>query len=299
MPDLGPFGSASPVVFGLTAAALWGTADFGGGLASRRTTLFGVILVSQVAGIAGAVLLAIARAEPLPAVLDIAWSVIGGLLAAVGIIGLYGALAVGRMSVVAPVTAVLAALVPVSFGIVTQGLPVASVVIGIALSILAVVLVSRVPGHSGKPPNASEAGSRSGLDLALVGGVGLGLFAVAISRVDPAIVFGPLAIVRVTEASAVALVAVALRRPAAISVALVPVVLIVGVLDMGGNAGFLFARQTGPLAVAATLSSLYPITTIVLAALLLRERLTLTHGLGIAAALAGIGLISSGSVGSA
>jgi uncharacterized membrane protein len=296
MSDPGPLGSASPVVFGLTAAALWGTADFGGGLASRRATLYGVSLVSQVAGVAAAVGLAIARAEPWPGTLDVAWSVIGGLLAAVGIVGLYGALAVGRMSVVAPVTAVLAALVPVSFGILTQGLPVTSVAIGIALAIVAVVLVSRVaesPTHVGA---TTAARSRSGLDLAVVGGLGLGLFGVAISRVDPGLVFGPLAIVRVTEASAVALVALAFRRPAAMSVALLPAVLVVGVLDMGGNAGFLFARQAGPLAVAATLSSLYPITTILLAALVLRERLTLSHGVGIATALAGIVLISAGSV---
>lgn len=298
MPDPGLFGSASPVVFGLTAAALWGTADFGGGLASRRATLYGVILVSQIAGVAAAVLLAIVRAEPLPAMLDIAWSVIGGLLAAVGIVGLYGALAVGRMSVVAPVTAVLAALVPVSFGILTQGLPVTSILIGIALAVIAVVLVARATHDAGTAAH-TDARSRSGFDLAVVGGVGLGLFGVAISRVDPALVFGPLAIVRVTEASAVALVAVALRRPAAMSVALLPAVLVVGVLDMGGNAGFLFARQTGPLAVAATLSSLYPITTILLAAIVLRERLTLSHGLGIATAIAGIVLISAGSAGSA
>jgi uncharacterized membrane protein len=296
MSDPGPLGSASPVVFGLTAAALWGTADFGGGLASRRATLYGVILVSQVAGVAAAVALAIARAEPWPGMLDVAWSVVGGLLAAVGIVGLYGALAVGRMSVVAPVTAVLAALVPVSFGIVTQGLPVASVGIGIALAIVAVVLVSRVAEDATHGGAALAARSRSGLDLAVVGGLGLGLFGVAISRVDPGLVFGPLAIVRVIEASAVALVALAFRRPAAMSLALLPAVLVVGVLDMGGNAGFLFARQAGPLAVAATLSSLYPITTILLAALVLRERLTLSHGVGIATALAGIALISAGSV---
>ena len=299
MPDVGPFGSASPVVFGLTAAALWGTAVFGGGLASRRATLYGVILVSQVAGVAAAILLAVVRAEPLPSTFDIAWSVIGGLLAAVGIVGLYGALAVGRMSVVAPVTAVLAALVPVTFGILTQGLPVATVVIGMVLAIVAVVLVSRIADDATAAADTTLPRPRSGLNLAIVGGVGLGLFGIAISRVDADLVFGPLAIVRVTEASAVALVALALRRPAAVSVALLPAVLVVGVLDMGGNAGFLFARQTGPLAVAATLSSLYPITTVVLAALVLRERLTLSHGMGIATALAGIALISAGSVGSA
>jgi drug/metabolite transporter (DMT)-like permease len=293
MPDAGQFGSVSAVVFGLGAALLWGAADFGGGLASRRSTVFGVVLVSQAAGFVAAIVLAIIRAEPLPSAIDVMWSVIGGVLAAVGIVGLYGGLAVGRMSIVAPVTAVLGALVPVLFGVVTQGLPVAAVVVGIALAIVAVVLVSRVPGE------ADSARRRSGLDLAVVGGLGLGLFGVAISRVDPALVFGPLAIVRVSEAAAVALAVLALRRPAVVSAGLLPAVLLVGVLDMLGNAGFLFARQTGSLAIAAALSSLYPITTVLLAAVVLRERLTRSHGLGIATALAGIALISAGSVRSA
>jgi drug/metabolite transporter (DMT)-like permease len=156
-----------------------------------------------------------------------------------------------------------------------------------------VVLVSRVPGE----PDSAR--TRSGLDLAVVGGLGLGLFGVAISRVDPALVFGPLAIVRVSEAAAVALAVLALRRPAVVSAGLLPAVLLVGLLDMLGNAGFLFARQTGSLAIAAALSSLYPITTVLLAAVVLRERLTRSHGLGIATALAGIALISAGSVRSA
>ena len=118
----------------------------------------------------------------------------------------------------------------------------------------------------------------------------------AISRVAADLVFGPLTIARLVEASAIAIVVLATRRPARVPAALVPAVLLVGVLDMAGNAGFLFARQTGPLAVAAVLSSLYPVMTIVLAGLVLRERLTVTHGLGIAAAVGGVVLIGAGSV---
>jgi drug/metabolite transporter (DMT)-like permease len=290
VPDAGQFGSASTVVFGIGAALLWGAADFGGGLTSRRSTVFGVVLVSQVAGFVAAIGLAILRAEPLPSAVDVLWSALGGVLAALGIVGLYGGLAVGRMSVVAPVTAVLAAIVPVLFGVITQGVPVTAVVLGIVLAIIAVVLVSRVPGGT------ENLVTRSGLELAVVGGLGLGLFAIVISRIDPAIVFGPLAIVRATEAGAVTLAAFVLRRPAGLSVGLLPAVLLVGFLDMLGNAGFLFARQNGSLAIAAALSSLYPITTVLLASVVLRERLTRSHGLGIATALAGIVLISVGSV---
>jgi uncharacterized membrane protein len=286
MPDPGPFGSASVVVFGLLSAAAWGSADFGGAIATRRATLFGVVVISQLSGMAAAALLAVARAEPVPAVADVAWSVAAGLLGAVGITALYAGLAVGRMGVVAPITGVLAALVPVAVGIALEGEPSAVVVIGMALAILAVILVSRVPG---------ESGSRSGIELALIGGAALGLFNVAISRVDDHLLFGPLTIVRSVEAATMVVVILVSRRPAAAPARLVPAILVVGVLDMTGNAAFLFAQQTGPLAIAAVLSSLYPVTTLILAALVLRERVTATHALGIAAAIAGIVLIGAGT----
>lgn len=286
MPDPGPFGSASVVVFGLLSAAAWGSADFGGGLATRRGTLFGVVILSQVAGMVVAAALAVVRAEPLPSPVDAGWAALAGVLGAVGITGLYAGLAVGRMGVVAPVTGVLAALVPVVVGVTLEGLPPGIVLVGIALAIAAVVLVSRVPG---------ESGARSGIELALAAGLALGLFNVAISRVDDRLVFGPLTIVRAIEAATIAVVILASRRPAAIPGRLVPAILVIGVLDMTGNAAFLFAQQTGPLATAAVLSSLYPVTTLILAALVLRERMTRTHALGIAAAVGGVVLIGAGA----
>ncbi|HEY0443964.1 MAG TPA: hypothetical protein VGC90_07075, partial [Candidatus Limnocylindrales bacterium] len=223
MPDPGPFGSASVVVFGLLSAAAWGSADFGGALATRRATLFGVVVLSQLAGMVAAVILAITRTEPIPGLADVGWSVIGGVLGALGITALYAGLAVGRMGVVAPVTGVLAALVPVSVGIALEGQPSGIVVIGMALAIVAVVLVSRVPG---------ESGSRSGIELALAGGVALGLFNVAISRIDDRLLFGPLTIVRAVEAATMVIVILVSRRPATVPRALIPAVLVVGILDM-------------------------------------------------------------------
>src|SRR4051812_21318495 len=141
MADSGPFGSASVVVFGLLSAAAWGSADFGGGLTTRRATLYGVVLLSQVTGMAVAFVLALVRGEPPPAPADTRWAVLAGVLGANGIAGLYSGLAVGRMGVVAPVTGVLAAVVPVAAGIALEGLPPGIVVAGIVLAIVAVVLV--------------------------------------------------------------------------------------------------------------------------------------------------------------
>jgi drug/metabolite transporter (DMT)-like permease len=286
MGDGGPFGPASVIVFGLFAAVAWGAGDFGGGLVGRRITVVVLVLATQLVGMVAAMLLAVVRSEPVPAPVDIGWSALSGVLGAAGIMALYRGLAVGRMGVVAPVTGVLAATVPVIVGIVLEGLPPPMVVVGIAAAVVAVVLVSRVPG---------DEDARSGLDLALIGGLGIGLFNVTLTRVDDALVFGPLTIARLTSAIAIGVALLALRRRPAIPTRLVPAVVLIGLLDMAGNAGFLLAEQTGSLAVASVLSSLYPVTTVVLAALLLGERITRDHGAGIVLALLAIVLIAAGS----
>jgi drug/metabolite transporter (DMT)-like permease len=288
MGETGPLGPASVIAFGLISALAWGFADFGGGVASRRATLFGVVLVSQVAGLAVSIVLAILSSEPWPAPVDVAWSALSGVIGAAGVLALYGGLAVGRMGVVAPVAGVLGASVPVLAGIVLEGLPQPIVLAGIGLAIVAVVLVSRVAG--------GEGAGRSGIELGLVAGLCIGLFNVTISRVDESLVFGPVSIVRIVVIVLVAAVILVARRPGSVPGRLLPAVAVIGILDMIGVAAFLFAEQTGPLAVASILSSLYPVTTVLLAAVVLRERVTRHHAVGIAAAAVAILLIGAGSL---
>lgn len=288
MGDAGPFGPASVIAFGLVSALAWGIADFGGGLASRRATLFGVVLVSQVAGLVVAIGLAILRGEPWPAPADFAWSALSGVIGTAGVLALYGGLAVGRMGVVAPVAGVLGASVPVLAGIALQGLPQPIVLAGIGLAIVAVVLVSRVAGGVGA--------GRSGIELGIVAGLCIGLFNVTISRIDESLVFGPVSIVRIVAIGLVAAVILVARHPGQVPARLLPAVAVIGVLDMTGVAAFLFAEGSGPLAVASILSSLYPVTTVLLAAIVLRERVTRHHAIGIAAAAVAILLIGAGSV---
>ncbi len=288
MAEAGLFGPASVIAFGLVSALAWGIADFGGGLASRRATLFGVVLVSQVAGLVVALGLAILRAEPWPAPADFAWSALSGVIGTAAVLALYGGLAVGRMGVVAPVAGVLGAGVPVLVGIVLEGLPPPIVLAGIGLAIVAVVLVSRVAGGVGA--------GRSGIELGIIAGLCIGLFNVTISRIDESLVFGPVSIVRIVVIVLVAAVILVGRRPASVPAGLLPVVAVIGVLDMTGVAAFLFAEQTGPLAVASILSSLYPVTTVILAAVVLHERVTRDHAIGIVAAAVAILMIGAGSV---
>lgn len=286
MAEGGPFGPASVVVFGLLSAIAWGAGDFAGGVAGRRVSVLALVLATQIVGMAVALVLAVLRAEAFPAPADLGWAAMAGVFGAIGILGLYTGLAVGRMGVVAPVTGVLGAGVPVLVGVALEGLPPPIAVAGIAAAIVAVVLVSRIAGSEGQ---------RSGIELALVGGVGIGLFNITVTRVDEALVFGPLTVVRLAAAAFIALALLSRRKPVSLPPRLVPLILVIGVLDMTGNAGYLLAEASGSLAVAAVLSSLYPVTTVVLAIAILREPVTRQHALGIGLALFAIAAIGAGS----
>ena len=268
---------------------MWGCGDFGGGLLTRRTALFGVVLGSQLVGMAMAFVIAVVRGETAMLPADVLWSVLAGLAGGIGISGLYNGLAVGRMGVVAPITAVLAALIPVAAGILLQGIPAPLVVAGIGLAIVAVVLVSRV----GDDPDVPD--RPSGLRFALIGGVGIGLFSVFVAQLSDGHAFGPLTLIRGTEAALIALVVLVTRASWRPERRLWAPIAGVGVLDMAGNGAFILAVQAGSLAVAAVLSSLYPVTTVVLAAVFLRERVTATHAVGIALAIAAIACIAAGT----
>jgi drug/metabolite transporter (DMT)-like permease len=248
--------------------------------------VFGIVLVTQTVGLILAVGLAVLAREPLPTAVDVAWSVAAGFLGAIGITALYRGLAVGRMSVVAPVTGVLAAALPVVVGILGEGLPAGTVLVGIGLAFAAVVLVSRV---------SDDGGRSGGLGLAVIAGTAIGVFNVTLTQVAEGSVFWPLAIMRVSQVGVIVVAVLATRSAWRMPGGLVPRVAVVGVLDMAGNTFFLLAAQSGALAIAATLSSLYPVTTAILAATLLRERIAAAHAVGIAAAGVAIALIASGS----
>jgi uncharacterized membrane protein len=233
-----------------------------------------------------ALALALLRGEGFPVGRDLVVCAIAGVIGGIGITTLYRGLAVGRMGIVAPVTGVLAAVIPVAAGIVLEGLPSEPVLIGIALAIVAVVLVSRVAG---------ETGGRDGLVEAVVAGTALGLFGVAISQLTEGVVFSGLTLIRLVQCALVVGIVLVARQAWRPSGSVVPALAAIGVLDMAGNAFYLLAIQTGALAIAAVLSSLYPVVTVILAAIILRERVTLDHAVGIALAAVAVVLIGVGS----
>lgn len=245
-----------------------------------------MVLLSQLVGLAIAVGMALIRDEPFPVGRDLLLSLLAGGLGGVGITSLYRGLAVGRMGIVAPVTGVLAAIIPVTAGIILEGLPRDIVLAGIVVAIVAVVLVSRV---------TDEGGGRSGLTEALVAGVAIGLFGVVISQLSDGIVFSALSVMRATQSVLVVAVVLITRSAWRVPRASLAPFAVVGVLDMAGNSFYLLAVQSGALAVASVLSSLYPVTTVILAAIVLRERVTRDHAVGIVLAAAAILMIGLGS----
>jgi drug/metabolite transporter (DMT)-like permease len=248
--------------------------------------LFGVVLASQLVGAMLALVLAVVRGESAPLPADLGWSLVGGLAGGIGISALYQGLAVGRMGIVAPITGVVAAVIPVVYGIVLQGVPTLAVMVGVGLAFVAVVLVSRVSDDRTGP---------SGVGLALLAGISIGVFGVVIAQFSEGRVFGPLAVIRGTEALLIGAFVLIGRRTWRPNRRLWPALAVVGILDMAGNGTFILAVQAGSLAVAAVLSSLYPVTTVILASVVLRERVTRSHAAGIALAVVAIACITAGS----
>jgi drug/metabolite transporter (DMT)-like permease len=268
--------------FGLLSALVWGAGDFFGGLATRRARPFSVVLVAEVAGALLLALAALLLLQPLPPPTDLGWSAGAGLAGAVGLLALYTALAGGHMGIVAPISAVVAAVVPIVVGAMLEGLPTPTQLAGFGVALGAVWLLSS---------SGERSASARDLRLALLAGLGFGFYFVLIDRTGAVGGFWNLAFARTVAALALLLLMLLLRHPLLPPRDVLPINVLNGSLDAGGNLFFLLAAQTGRLDVASVLSSLYPGTTVLLAWLVLGERLNRPQAAGVAAALAAIVLI--------
>jgi drug/metabolite transporter (DMT)-like permease len=272
------------IIFGLAASLCWGSGDFSGGLASRRAPAFSVVVVNYAIGFVLLVILALIWKEPFPNSADLLWGGVGGMAAVLGLLSFYTALASGKMGVVAPVSAVLTATLPVLFNAFTAGLPTLLQLVGLVLALLAIGLISRPERTKGMP---------KGLGLALLAGCGFGCFFILISRVNPASTFWPLATARLASVSMLLVVARIRRRPIALGRSELPLVALAGILGAMGNTFFLLAAHSGRLDLATILSSLYPAATVGLSTLVLRERATRVQAVGIGLVLVAVPLIST------
>ena len=282
----------------LGSAALYGAADFIGGMTARRADTIAVVVLSQSAGMLLVALILATTGTPLPATRDLTWSVAAGLAGGVGVALLYRALAVGVMSLVAPVTAVCAVAVPVIVAVSLLGeRPSLTASIGIAVAVVAIVMVSH--GAEGEPrvePGRSRQQERRGLGLALASGIAIGLFFLALARTSTEAGLWPLLIARVSSVTFFGAILVGASlwgdaRSLRMSARVAFTVMAGGIVDMLANLLYLLASREGPLTLVVTLSSLYPASTVLLARFILHERLTRRQWVGVAMALVAIVMI--------
>jgi len=274
-------------VLALSGAVLWGVGDFLGGLASRRIAVLAVLAISQGIGLAGVVLWVLIADDPFPGVRELWPAAAAGVAGLTGLGALYRGLAIGAMGIVAPISAA-SPIVPLTVDAARGITPAALQWIGVGLVLAGIVTLSREPGRVGRERFAAGAG------LALVAALGFGSFVVGIDAGSDE--SAPWAVVAARSASvSIALIATlvtssSLRAPRNI----LPLLFGVGVFDTGANVCVAFATTAGAAGIVAVLSALYPVVTIVLARIVLAERLSRPRRAGGVVALAGAALVAAG-----
>jgi drug/metabolite transporter (DMT)-like permease len=280
----------------LLASACWGVADFVGGLSSRRVSAVLVLLAQQAVGLAIAAAVVVATGTDLPSQRAILLSMAAGAAGALALGAFYRALAVGTMSVVAPISASGATL-PVAVGLATGDRPTSIQALGLVLTVAGVVLASREI-HEGQAP----AGARLSIVLALLSALGFGLFFSLSDPVADESVLWLLVIARST--AVVLLVGIVATRGAGLGglsvLADLPrrtklMLLLCGTLDLAATGLYGLANTHGALSIVAVVGSLYPVVTVLLARGLLGERLRAVQTAGVALAFAGVAAVVAGA----
>ncbi|MEN3311067.1 MAG: hypothetical protein V7645_396 [Actinomycetota bacterium] len=272
------------IALALGASLTWGFADFFGPLKGRTLGALRVLVYVQLGGLVAIALIVAIRGKG-PADLAALFAIPAAISGTLGLYAYYRGMAVGAMSIVAPIAGISAA-VPVIFGIATGDRPSLWQWLGIAGALGGVFLASREPGSGGRVA--------AGVGLALLAAIGFGGYFPPMHEAGNADFWWASLFFRMTSASVI-LAAVAIRRPSlAVEPIQVPLLALIGIGDMLGNLLFAAASTSGLVSITSVLASLYPIVTVVLARLVLKERVARSQEAGIALTLAGVALISAG-----
>ncbi|MGH7499807.1 MAG: EamA family transporter [Gemmatimonadales bacterium] len=279
----------------IASALLYGAADFTGGLATRRAGTIPVVLLSQLSGLALLALLLPLLPHASPSRADLLWGASAGLTGSVGVALLYRGLAIGRMAVVAPTTAVCAVAIPVMVSMLLGERLVPLALAGIILGVVSIVLVSQqTAAESGEPGAAGPGRLPPGVGIALVSGVAIGFFFLSLAQTRSSAGMWPILASRLLSSTLFGIAVLAGRQSLRMPPRILTLVLVCGAVDMLANALYLVAVRVGPLSVVVTLASLYPASTVLLARVVLGEGLNARQITGVACALAAIALIVSG-----
>lgn len=272
------------ILFGLTSAVVWGAGDFSGGVATKRNDVYTVVFFGHLVGLVGLVALALLTGEPFPTRADLLFGALAGLGGMVGVLAFYSSLARSPMGVVAPITAIVNATIPLFFAVFLEGFPPLVQAIGIVIALVAVWFLAGADGLS-----RADLGD---FVLPVVAGLGFAMFIVMIDRVTAGSLYWPLAASRVASVTVVSSVIIFSKKRGFVRPIQFWIIALAGILDTGGNAFFALAAQTGRLDIASILTSLYPASTVFLAWLILGEKLTRAQKFGVALTLLALVLIT-------
>lgn len=275
------------ILYGLAAAFSWGAADFSGGLASRKTGAYHTVFYGEVVGLFLVAGIVIGFWQPVPPLKVWVLAFLAGIVGTTGLLLLYHSMTLGLISIATPVSALLAATVPIVIGIFTEGLPELTTVTGFGCALLAIWLISQ--GADGVTDLIAHFAD---IRLPLLAGIGFGLYFVIMHEATRDITYFPMIISRLGGMLIIALYMVLRQVPWQVDRAAWWLILLNGTLDVGGNLFFILAGQAGRLDVAAILSSLFPASTVLLAALILKEKVSRAQMSGILLALSAIVLMT-------
>ncbi|MEM6530212.1 MAG: EamA/RhaT family transporter, partial [Chloroflexota bacterium] len=237
-------------LYGLASALSWGIGDFNGGIATRRTSVYSIVLVGQIAGLVLMLTLAVVLQEVRPPARVMLLSGVMGLVGLVGILALYRGLAVGRMGIVAPLSALVGGVLPVMVSIVREGVPSVLTLTGFGVALIAVWLIS----GTGKIDRIT----RDELVYPAVAGVALSIFFVFVDSVSETAVLYPLVAARGTSLLMLFVIVFAVRGDSLPPRSSLPFAIASGIFDATGNIFFALATRVGRLDITTVLSSLYP-----------------------------------------
>lgn len=272
------------IACGIGSALAWGAGDFAGGFASRRGNALIVVLFSQLIGGILLFCLAAAFARSMPPTGHLLSGGLAGIFGVLGLIGLYTGLAQGRMGLVAPLSAVVTAVVPMAFSFFMEGFPGGLRVVGFGIAMAAVWLLSSPGGDSKIAPGE--------LRLSLSAGLGFGLFFIFMDHASSQAVLWPLVAARAAAIVVMFTILATTRQLAPPPRGQFAFIALAGILDTAGNAAFGMAAHLGRLDIAAMLASLYPASTVLLAWLVFRERLGRRQWFGVVTAAVALVLIA-------
>jgi drug/metabolite transporter (DMT)-like permease len=299
----------APAVYSVIAVFLWGSADFAGGLGSRRANAFVLTAFSHACAFVLMLAIAFSQHGTFPGRASIVWALMAGAVGGFSLALFYAALASGHMGLTAPIAALLGAAIPTMVDIAQEGAPSRWTIVGFTLAILAIWLITRPepsgeessgkessatePSQAGPSDKEDSSGRPAGVGLAALAGVGFAGFYLCIHQASgsPSWIA---AISRIGSFTTTSIAVLTTRAPLALDRPRAALGMLAGFLDISASALFIFASQHGRLDEAVVITSLYPAMTVLLARLVLKEHFSRWKFVGLLAALAAVPMIAAG-----